>query len=92
MEMAEPKEYDLRVWHIPQIPMDPFHVPVNSIEEARKVLDVLANYDLFQFDNNIKPDYCNMNGLEVFENGEWLEWESADGDNIKSIELPQASE
>jgi hypothetical protein len=92
MEMAEPKEYDLRVWHIPQIPMDPFHVPVNSIEEARKVLDVLANYDLFQFENNIKPDYCNVNGLEVFENGEWLEWENADGDDINSIELPQASE
>jgi hypothetical protein len=90
--MRDPKEYDLRVWHIPQVPMDAFYVPVNSIEEARKVLDVLAYYDLFQFENNIKPDYCNMNGLEVFENGEWLEWESADGDNIKSIELPQASE
>lgn len=88
--MAEPKENDLRVWHIPQIPMGAFHVHVDSLEEARKVLDTLANYDLFQFENNIKPDYCNMNGLEVFENGEWLEWESADGDDINSIELQPA--
>ena len=34
----------------------------------------LADYDLFQFDNNIKPDYCNAGGLEVFEEEEWSTW------------------
>ena len=70
----------LRVWWIPQIPGKPFHVEVSSQEEAIKMLNTLAAYDLFQFNNNIKPDYCNVGGLEEFveENGEdkpcWMEW------------------
>ncbi|MFM9932883.1 hypothetical protein [Achromobacter xylosoxidans] len=74
---------DLRVWHIPQIPMNAFHVPVDSPKEAKKILDVLANYDLFQYENNVKPDYCNAAGLEVYEEGGsedgqspgWVDWE-----------------
>ena len=68
-------EGDLRVWHIPQVPMKAFHVRVKNIREAKLVLDTLAFYDLFQYDNNIKPDYCNTGGLEVFHNGAWEEWE-----------------
>ena len=45
-------------------------------------LYTLANYDLFQFENNIKPDYCNAGGLEEFNGKDWLEWEDEDGDNI----------
>ena len=37
-------------------------------------MDVLADYDKFQFENNIKPDYSNAGGLEIFENGEWPDW------------------
>lgn len=57
----------LRVWHIPQVPGKPFHVEVSSVEEGVKVMDVLANYDLFQLENNIKGDFCNMNGLELYD-------------------------
>lgn len=71
----------LRVWWIPQVPGRPFHVPVGSVEEAVKIMDVLAKYDAFQYDNNIKPDYCNMGGLEQWElnyDGEgtagWCSW------------------
>jgi len=74
------QEGSLRVWHIPQIPGKPFYVAVTSPEEAIKILNVLADYDLFQFKNNIKPDYCNASGLVVFEDGEWLEWYTEDGD------------
>ncbi len=28
-------------------------------------MNVLANYDLFQLENSIKPDYSNVGGLEV---------------------------
>ena len=49
----------LKVWWIPQIPMKAFEVLVPSVEEGRKLCDVLAQYDAFQFDNKIKPDYCN---------------------------------
>lgn len=76
----------LRVWWIPQAPMKPFHVPVDGVIEAKKILDVLARYDAFQFENNIKPDYCNAGGLEVFEDGEWCEWYSEDGYCIDEID------
>ncbi len=72
-----------RIWHIPQIPMKPFHVSVSSVEEAKKVLIVLADYDKFQVENNIKPDYCNVSGLEYYdeEQQEWLEWNDEETGN-----------
>lgn len=57
----------LRVWHIPQVPMKPFIVEVGSVEEGVRMMDALADYDAFQYDNNIKPDYCNANGLQMFD-------------------------
>lgn len=75
----------LRVWHIPQVPMKAFHVDVGTPEEAIKVLDILADYDLFQFENRVKPDYCNAQGLEEWDEqeGGWCEWYSEDGLDIR---------
>lgn len=71
----------LRVWWIPQVPGKPFHVDVGSVEEGVKVMNILAAYDLFQFENNIKPDYANVDGLqewvetpEEYGFGYWQEW------------------
>lgn len=74
----------LRVWHVPQIPMKAFYVDVETPEEAIKVLDILAKYDLFQFQNCVKPDYCNVQGLEELDEqeNEWCEWYSEDGLDI----------
>ncbi len=80
-------EGQLKVWWIPQVPMDPFYVDVENLKEGKKILKVLAEYDLFQYETSVKPDYCNMGGLEVVEDGEWCEWESADGDDIDSVIL-----
>jgi hypothetical protein len=77
------KETNLRVWHIPQVPMKPFYWYVDTPEEAIKIIDLLGLYDDFQFVNNIKPDYSNVSGLEVLEDGEWCEWYSDDGDDIR---------
>ena len=79
----------LRVWWIPQVGMDgePFRVDVANTDEAIKIMDVLGKYDAYQFENNIKPDYCNVGGLEVFEDGEWIDWESDDGDTIDDIRM-----
>jgi hypothetical protein len=54
---------DLQVWWVPQVPMNAFEVDVSSVAEGVKVMNVLADYDFFQFENNIKPDYCNAGGL-----------------------------
>ncbi len=77
---------DARVWWMPQVPMTPFYVAVNSTEEAKKILDTLAYYDLFQLEHHIKPDYSNTGGLEVQVNGKWVEWEDDVGNCIDEIE------
>ena len=88
--MKQPTEGSLRVWWIPQIPMKPYHVPVASIREASLVLTALGYYDLFQFENKIKPDYCNAGGLEVFEDGDWTEWyDDESGDDIDGLDEDQ---
>jgi hypothetical protein len=72
----------LRVSHFPQIHCKPFITEVESIKEAKKIFDVLANYDLFQYENKIKPDYANMTILEYWdiEENEWLEWHDEEND------------
>lgn len=80
----------LRIWWIPQVPMKPFYANVDSVEEAAKLLRVLAEYDKFQFENKVKPDYSNAGGLQVFDpdddtdgqSGSWVDWYDEDGMNI----------
>lgn len=76
---------DMKVWWIPQMPGKAFEVPVASVDEAKKILTVLADYDLFQFENRIKGDYCNVGGLVVFEGGDWIDWESDEGFSIDEV-------
>lgn len=66
----------LRVVHFPQIPCKPFIVEVKDLKEAKLLFDVLADYDLFQYENNIKPDYCNATVLQEWDENEqeWLDW------------------
>ena len=68
----------LRVWWMPQVPMEAMKIDVSSVEEGAKVIDVLGKYDMFQFENDIKPDYSNAGGLEVFEDGDWCDWSIED--------------
>jgi len=83
----ELKEGQLRVWHIPQVPMYAFHIYVSSVKEAKLVLEALAIYDLFQLQYKIKPDYSNAQGLEIWDGKEWIEWEDEEGNNIDDTEL-----
>jgi hypothetical protein len=87
--MAKNKaEKKLRVWWKPQIPMDAsFYVSVKTPEEAKKILDILADYDAFQFNEKIKPDYSNAGGLEELNDGEWTDWYSEDGEDIDEVEF-----
>ena len=70
-------EKKLRVWWIPQVGIgQTFYVPVNTVEDGKKILDLLAAYDAFQLQNRVKPDYCNVGGLQMFdeEECEWNDW------------------
>ena len=66
----------LRVWHIPQIPGKPFFVYTDNIRDAKKIMDILSAYDLFQLENRIKPDFANVNGVEMWDETEqeWTDW------------------
>ena len=37
-------------------------------------MDLLAAYDMFQLQNNIKPNFCNTGGLQMLVDGEWEDW------------------
>lgn len=66
----------MRVYWIPQVGVNAiFYIPVSSVEEAKKYIDILSAYDCFQYNKNIKPDYCNLGGLEMY-NDETEEWEN----------------
>jgi hypothetical protein len=89
-DLKKPKNGDLKVWWIPQVPMKPFEYPVSSPQEGFMLLDALAKYDLFQLENNVKPDFCNIGGLSEFDEedieGEdfdgWSDWFSEMGDDM----------
>lgn len=68
----------MRVWHMPQVGScdATLYIPVENEREAKKVMDLLACYDLFQLENNIKPDFSNCSGLQIFNEieNEWGDW------------------
>lgn len=81
MSNKEPKVGDLQVWWIPQVPGKAFEVEVGSVAEGVLIMDTLAAYDIFQFKNRIKPDFCNAGGLQRWcadSDGEgnpgWEDW------------------
>lgn len=75
----------MRVWWMPQVGADAiFYIPVNTAEEAKKFMDILAAYDCFQYNHRIKPDYCNTGGVQVWdeETQEWNDWYYEDDDSF----------
>jgi hypothetical protein len=92
-----PQHGELRVWWIPQIPMKAFFVPVANVVEAKVLLDALAEYDKFQFENRIKPDYSNSGGLHVFDvnddhdgpEGSWYDWYDQEGEDLDHYTLEE---
>ena len=89
---ANPNPGDLKVWWNPQIPMKSFEYPVISIREAKLALDMLAQYDLFQLEHNVKGDYSNAGGLLLYEdvdgegNFQWCDWANEDGNSIDEVD------
>ncbi len=75
--------------------MKAFHVDVETLAEAKVLIDALAQYDLFQLANNIKPDYANAGGLSVFDckdkhdgpDGSWVDWYSEDSEGIDDLAI-----
>ena len=63
---------EIRIWWMPQIPCKTFYVEVKSVEEGNKIINILAQYDEFQYKNNIKPDYSSAGGMQqLTKNKNW---------------------
>lgn len=81
-----PQIGNLRIWWIPQMPMKPFEVDVPDLQTANLMLDTLAAYDAFQFENRVKPDYCNAGGLSIYDGTDWFDWyDEETGDSFDDI-------
>lgn len=75
------RDQKMRIWWMPQVGANAtFFIPVETVEEAKKFMDILAAYDCFQHNHDIKPDYCNVGGLQVWDSDEqeWNDWEYED--------------
>ncbi len=95
-KFENPKVGDLRVWWIPQVgaKIPTFRTPVKNLREAKLLLEVLANYDLYQLDNKIKPDFANVGGLEVYDNNVdgdgntgWCSWYDENGNDEDDYDM-----
>lgn len=76
-----------KVWWIPQVSMKAFEVPVKTVQEGRKLCHILAEYDMFQYVNNIKPDYANMGGVVYRHNVTDWEWHDVPDDDDEWAQL-----
>ena len=80
---------EFRVWWIPQVPMKSFKYDVPSLDAGVMLCDALAQYDLFQYDNRVKPDYSNAGGISwrhpEHTDGEWVDVDPDDEDEVSEI-------
>lgn len=85
---------EIRVWWVPQIPMEPFHYTVPSLAAANLLVDALAQYDLFQLKHNVKPDFDNAGGASwrhpVLTGGEWHDFDPEDDEEFAEVETAMA--
>lgn len=58
----------LRVWHIPQVPMKAFYIPVENEREAALIMNAIALQHVWLERNRVIPDYSNAMGVEIFDN------------------------
>jgi hypothetical protein len=87
---------ELRLCWYPQMPCKPFISTASSAKEIKILRETLANYDLFQFENQIKPDYCNMGVVERFDpedtedspEGTWVEVDDDELEEMIDDEVP----
>lgn len=66
-----------KIWYIPQVPMPAFEREYGDFETAKEVLNAIINFSIFEFDNNVKPDYSDVAGISFWEEAE-QDWEDVE--------------
>ena len=60
-------------------------IPVSSIHEAALVKNSLAYSDLLKYEQGDTFDYDSMSFLEVYQDGEWVDWyDDAGNDDMEA--------
>lgn len=83
-----PVEGDLKVFYAPQVPMKAFEVKAIDLPDAVRVLSIITNFSIFEYENKIKPDYSDYGGVVRYEaDGEGgFEWCDVDQDELDEFE------
>ena len=70
----------LRVYYI-ILGTEPWYKEVSSPEEARIVINAIADFLNTKINEGVLPDHCSVAGLEYFdeEESDWLTWYDEDG-------------
>lgn len=88
--ITQRRNLNLRISYYPNIPCDPFIIPVSSEEEASEAINMLIAYDdyLLNTCSGMRVDYCNTCVLEILEGQEWLVWEkeTEDGSYFDNVD------
>jgi len=58
-----------------------YYREVSSVEEAKTIIDAIADFVNAKVDEGVFPDHCNIAGLEEYdeEEKEWVDWCDEDG-------------
>ena len=85
-DILNPAEGQLAVYHNCNFGHEGFAYPVSSAEDAILILDAIASYDYYVHEQVYdRPDFCNTQGLLVFNMGEWEDWEDENYDDINKV-------
>lgn len=70
----------LRVYYI-ILGTDTYYKEVSSPEEARTIINAIADFLNAKINEGVLPDHCSTAGLEYYdeEEQEWLTWYDEDG-------------
>lgn len=60
--------------------MPAFEREYEDFETAKEVLNAIINFSIFEYDNNVKPDYSDVAGISYWDDeaDEGYEWEDVD--------------
>lgn len=72
---------NFKIWYNHQVPGPSFEREVPSPEVGLQILDAIYDVALYQFANNMIPDYANAGGVVYLdEDGNWSDYDPEDWD------------
>lgn len=77
----------LYVWWVPQIFGSCFYYEIETYGQGKLLEDVLAKYDWFQYQENIKGDYANVGGLGIYDGEDLMDISDEDYKEITEMNI-----